>query len=371
MRIKVNRSFGRQKWLPSPFVAAKLLYICENSKKMLQIQSDFSLQALNSFRLDIKSRYYVKISDHHELEDLIHEEVFKTSKRLILGGGSNLLFLGDFDGLVIHPVLDHIEVVEESEEEVKVRVGCGVDWDTWVEYAVSQDWGGPENLSRIPGNVGAAPVQNIGAYGVEVKDFLESVEGFNFTTGTLEVLDNNSCKFGYRDSIFKHDLKDNFLVTSVQFRLQKPPHRLTTHYGTIEKEMQTKGSSGIRGVREAVIKIRESKLPDPDITGNAGSFFKNPVVEKDLARKLIEKYPEIPAFPAEQSRMKLSAAWLIDMAGLKGFRQGNVATHHKQPLVLINCGGATGKEIWEFAEGIRARIQDQFGIVLEPEVILL
>ena len=334
----------------------------------MQIKTNYSLTALNTFQITVKADYFVEIKDEEDLESFAENSLLGKNKRLILGGGSNILFVSDFRGIVIHPTILGIEKIDEDESSVLVRVGSGVVWDDFVKYAIENNWGGIENLSIIPGNVGASPVQNIGAYGVEVRDIIEKVEGFQLNKFEFLDYSNTACRFGYRTSIFKQDLKNNFLVTRVTYRLSKPPHKLKTHYGMVEDNLRKHKERSISTIRQVVTEIRNSKLPDTKRIGNAGSFFKNPVVNDDLAARLKERYPDIPAYPAESEGTKLSAAWLIDKAKCKGIRRGNSGTFEKQPLVIVNLGNATGKDIIGLANYIQEAVESKFGVQLEPEV---
>lgn len=337
----------------------------------MHIKTNYSLRTLNTFGVETKADYYVDIHSDEDLEKLSVHELLTNNSILILGGGSNILFTGDFRGLVIHPKFMGIEQIDEDERSVIVRAGSGVIWDDFVRHAVNYGWGGVENLSIIPGNVGASPIQNIGAYGVEVKEVIEKVEGFHLSKRIFSDYSGSDCQFGYRTSIFKHELKNDFLITHVTFRLLKPPHVLSTGYGAVEEKLRTYHERSISAVREVITEIRNAKLPDPDKIGNAGSFFKNPVIQNDMASDLKKRFPDIPLYPAENSNSKLSAAWLIDKVRCKGIRKGNAGTHDKQPLVLINLGNATGNEIIQLAEYIRKKVEKKFGVRLESEVNII
>lgn len=349
----------------------KLLYICENLNEMPNIKNNFSLKELNSFGIQAQANYFVEIKTEEEIPELVQGKVFEENKKLILGGGSNILFTKNFDGLIIHTTIQGIELRDETENHVWVHGGCGVDWDNFVAYTVNNNWGGLENLSLIPGYVGAAPIQNIGAYGVEAGEIISDVEGFDFQSKSFQKYSRETCKFSYRNSIFKNELRHSFLVSGVTFKLSKANHSLNTRYGTIEKELENHAVKNIQTIRQSVIAIRESKLPDPDKIGNAGSFFKNPIVSLKQAKELTVLYPNIPVFAAGEKFAKLSAAWLIDKAGCKGITIGKAGTHEKQPLVIINRGGASGQEILDMAKHVRQKVNDVFGVELEPEVNII
>jgi UDP-N-acetylmuramate dehydrogenase len=346
----------------------KLLYIYDNIINMNQIQSDFPLQQYNTFGIIANTAFYTEIDLVAQIPELIETEIFIKMPHLILGGGSNILFTQNFPGLTIRSRIAGFELIDEDKEYVYLRVGSGMIWDEFVAVAIENNWGGIENLSGIPGTIGASPIQNIGAYGAEAKDVVIKVEGFDFEQKTFETLDNASCNFGYRTSFFKEKLKNRFLVCYVTFRLKKAPHLLITNYGAIGKELEKYTEKNISTIRKAVCAIRNSKLPDPAVIGNAGSFFKNPTVEKDQAEELKNNYPTIPTYPVAEGSLKLSAAWLIDQAGCKGIQQGKAASHKDQPLVLVNLGGATGNNILELAQFIEKRVHDVFGVKLEKEV---
>jgi UDP-N-acetylmuramate dehydrogenase len=334
---------------------------------MTEIKTGFSLESLNTFGIRATAEYYTEVGSPEEIEELINTNIFRNSRHLIMGGGSNLLFTRDFPGLVIHPDFKGIEIVEETPDKIVIRAGAGMVWDEFVRYSVERNYGGAENLSGIPGSVGASPIQNIGAYGAEAREIIDCVEGFDFQERSWKTFDRKDCVFSYRNSIFKTEYKNSFLVSHVTFRLIKNPHELKTHYGNIEEELKNRDRS-VSSLREVILRIRSSKLPDVKEFGNAGSFFKNPVIESSLAKQLREAYPDLPVYPEVENRVKLSAAWLIDRAGLKGYPMGKVAVHKNQPLVLINLGGATGREIMELSGFVQETVQEKFGIKLEPEV---
>ncbi|WP_372773300.1 UDP-N-acetylmuramate dehydrogenase [Mangrovibacterium sp.] len=338
---------------------------------MIRFEENFSLKAFNTFGVDAKARYFFEFT---ELEDL---PVFLASfpdwekvPLLVMGGGSNLLFTADFEGLVLHANIPGICQVKEDRNYVWVEVGAGEIWDRFVAWCVSQRFVGLENLSLIPGNVGSAPVQNIGAYGVEVCDLVDTVKGFDLKTFTDYEIPGAECRFGYRDSIFKHELKNRFIVTSVVFRLDKfAEYKLD--YGDLKAEVERRGGENLNNIREAVIAIRESKLPDPERLGNAGSFFKNPVVANVVAEQLKSQFPAMPLYPAGEGKSKLAAGWLIDQCGWKGFRDGDAGVHEKQALVIVNHGKASGAELYALALKIQESVRKQFNVQLEPEVNIL
>ena len=335
---------------------------------MIRFSEDHSLKLHNTFGIEAKASYYFSFTEPQDLEVFLNDnKSWKQEKILILGEGSNLLFLDDFDGLVIHPMVPGITTVYEDRQYECLEVGAGEVWDEFVQYAVGYKLGGIENLSLIPGMVGAAPVQNIGAYGQEVCNVIEKVKGFNLETGEPEEYSAEQCKFAYRNSIFKNEFKNKFVITSVIFRLEKFSE-FNLKYGHLEEAVKEKGEVNLRNIRAAVCDIRNAKLPDVKELGNAGSFFKNPVVEANVAEALFEKNEGMPMYDAAEGKKKLAAGWLIDQCGWKGKRQGNVAVHHDQALVIVNCGGASGKEIYNFSEEIRTSVAERFGVALEREV---
>lgn len=338
---------------------------------MLDFKNNYCLKKYNTFGIIAQSAYFLEINSSEEIPELLQSEQFRHHSRLIIGGGSNLLFTKDFDGLVIYPTFDQIEIVSETSREIIIKVGSGVTWDEFVEYAVNNQWGGSENLSFIPGKVGAAAVQNIGAYGVEAKDIIENVEGFNLLNGKACTFLTADCHFGYRSSVFKTSFKNDFLITHLTFRLQKSPHYLNLQYGALEEKVSQSGSHNISTVRKIVGQIRHSKLPDVKKVGNAGSFFKNPVVPESVANQLKQKFKTIPEYAGKEGSTKLSAAWLIDQAGCKGVKKGRAGSYPEQPLVLINLGNAKGKEILHLAGYIQKKVFEKFSIQLQPEVVII
>jgi UDP-N-acetylmuramate dehydrogenase len=338
----------------------------------MQIRPNFSLRHLNTFGLDSNARFFVEISSITELTEILTDQVWKHTSKFILGGGSNVLFTGDIDALVIHPAITGIEKLREDDMHVWLKVGGGEVWHHFVMYCVDRNYGGVENLSLIPGTVGAAPMQNIGAYGVEIKDVILSVEAVSLETGEVRIFSKEECQFGYRESIFKRELKDQYIITGATFILDKKPV-LNIGYGDIQKTLQEMNVADvtIKTVSEAVMHIRRSKLPDPSVIGNAGSFFKNPEIALHLYADLQNKFPGIPGYPVGDERIKVPAGWLIEKAGWKGYRQGAIGVHEKQALVLVNYGGGNGNDIKALSETIQDSVEEQFGIRLNAEVNFL
>lgn len=330
----------------------------------------FSLKPYNTFGLDVKADYFVQIRSLGDFKSIIANRAFSKFPKLILGGGSNVLFANDFKGMVIQNAISGLKVVEENDDHVWVKVGAGVEWDKFVEYCVSKNWGGLENLSYIPGSVGASPIQNIGAYGVEVKGVIDLVELYNFDTNSLELYVNSECHFAYRSSVFKEKLKGNILITGITFKLTKRNHNLKLNYGNLNQEVNARGGESLKTIREAVIHIRKSKLPEPEDLGNAGSFFKNPVIAEEEFHALQEKYNEIPNYKTDDG-VKIPAGWLIEQSGWKGKREGNVGMHNSQALVLVNFGNATGNELVAHSNKVRQSVLEKFGIALTPEVNII
>jgi len=337
----------------------------------MQIQQNISLKPYNTFGIDVKAAFFAEILNEADLKTLFDHELTKSQKLLIIGGGSNVLFTQDYDGLVIKISIQGIDSKVDG-DKVKVRVGAGVVWNDFVNYCVKNHYAGVENLSLIPGTVGASPIQNIGAYGVELKDVFESCTAFEIETGEIKTFSFSDCHFGYRESIFKGELKGQYIITSVTFAL-KTEARVNTSYGAIETELQRRGieNPGIADVSAAVSHIRVSKLPDPSTIGNAGSFFKNPVIEKYEFADIVAKHPDVVHYPTADDKIKLAAGWLIEQCGWKGKIQGNTGTWKNQALVLVNHGNASGKEVYDFSALIIDSVKSTFGVTLEREVNIL
>lgn len=336
----------------------------------MQIEKNKSLKAYNTFGIDVKAKQFAEFHSQDELKEILNH--FHNEKNLlILGGGSNILFTKDFQGLVLKNSIGKIEIENETEEDVIVKAGGGVVWDDFVGYCVQHGFGGVENLSLIPGTVGAAPIQNIGAYGVELQDVFYSLEAFNIETTERKIFNRDECRFGYRNSVFKNELKNKYIIAVVRFHLSKI-HKLNYTYTSLknEIEMLDKNEITIEDIRNAVIKIRKSKLPDPNELGNAGSFFKNPELTKSEFEDVRDKHPEIPFYESGE-KIKVPAGWLIEKAGLKGIRKGETGTYPKQALVIVNYGKADGGEIKNLAMFIKETVYDKFKIELNPEVNII
>jgi UDP-N-acetylmuramate dehydrogenase len=331
------------------------------------IQKNIPLRPYNSFHLDVNAREFLLVTNTDQLQQVFEERGHDVS--LILGGGSNVLLTRDVEGLVLKIEIGGMDEVKEDESHVYVKVGAGESWHGFVQYAIQRNWGGLENLSLIPGNVGAAPIQNIGAYGVELKDVFYELEAYDRREKKIYGFGLNDCQFGYRDSLFKSGQKGRYIILNVTFVLNKNPV-LNTHYGAIREELKKMHitTPSIQDVSEAVIHIRRSKLPDPEVIGNAGSFFKNPVVDQELFLRLTKKYPDMPAYPHEDLSVKLAAGWLIEQCGWKGYRKGDAGVHKDQALVLVNYGNASGTEILNLSKKIQASVLKKFGVTLEREV---
>ena len=340
----------------------------------MDIQHNISLKPYNTFGVEAKAKAFAEIRDRKDMRMLFQSASIlpvpaDKSNFLILGGGSNVLFTGDYDGLVAKMAIKGIEITGQDEDHVWVQAGAGEDWDGFVEYCLEKGFGGLENLSGIPGSVGAAPIQNIGAYGTELKETFDSLTAYDLETGEEVNFSKAACRFGYRDSIFKHGLKGKVIILSVTFRLEKKPV-FNLSYRSLKEKLAgvPEDSLALRVVREAVIAIRSSKLPDPEELGNAGSFFKNPQVSEDRLKDFLDQYPEMPYFPVEGGEFKIAAGWLIEQCGWKGHREGDAGVHDMQALVLVNHGSATGKQILALAMKVRDSVNKKFGIQLEPEV---
>lgn len=337
----------------------------------MTIQQNISLKKYNSFGIDVTAKRFISIDSVYQLQQLlkVEKDIF------LISGGSNMLLTKDIEKLVVHIDIKGISIDKENNNDIHITVNAGENWHEFVLWCVSQNYGGLENLSLIPGNLGTCPIQNIGAYGIEVKDTITKVEAVEIASGKLVQFSNEECKFGYRNSIFKNEAKGKYILTSVSFQLTKTNHNLNTSYGAIETELASKGieKPTLKDISDAVIAIRKSKLPDPKEIGNSGSFFKNPVISKQLFLTLQKEYPKIPSYPVissgvEKSQVKVPAGWLIEQAGFKGKRFGDYGVHEKQALVLVNYGNASGEKIYQLAKKIQATILEKFGITLEIEV---
>lgn len=333
----------------------------------MKIFWDYSLLPHNTFGMDVKASVFIEYASVEELKEVLSLYV-KDNQWLHIGKGSNLLFTGDFSGIILHSAIKGYEVIHEDTNEVVVRVGAGEVWDDFVAMTVENEWYGAENLSLIPGEVGASAVQNIGAYGVEAKDLIVGVEAIEVSTGKESIFKNEECGYAYRESVFKSSLKYQYLVTHVSYRLKKTPcYHLD--YGNIRLELEKqKVRLTLANVRQAIISIREAKLPDPKLQGNAGSFFMNPVISREHFEALLVDYPLIPHYEVDAESIKISAAWMIDQCGWKGKRLGRAGVHDKQALVLVNLGGAVGAEVIALSEAIQKSVYEKFGINILPEV---
>ena len=346
----------------------------------MQIQKDISLKPYNTFGIDVKASRFINITSLDILTELVNNE----KDFFILGGGSNLLLTKDIDKLVVHINFKGIKVIEEFDNSVLVQVAAGEVWHEFVLWCIDHDFGGVENLSLIPGNVGTAPIQNIGAYGVEFKDTVVKVEALHIETGEVRIFKKDECHFGYRNSVFKNDLKGDYIITNVIFKLSKNKHTLNSSYGAIQAELAKNNISEptIKAISDAVIAIRQSKLPDPKKIGNSGSFFKNPVISKSEFEKLQEKFPNTPFYEVKSENSEISilkseilykvpAGWMVEQCGYKGKRYGDAGIHKNQALVLVNYGNATGKEILDLSKRIQKSVFEKFGIAIEAEVNII
>ncbi len=330
------------------------------------IEENISLKPYNTFGLDYKADRIIHLHDDSEIRS-VSKKIGEFGPCFILGGGSNLLFTGDFNGTLLHPAIGGLRILKNESDSVIISAGAGIKWDNLVAWTVENGFYGLENLSLIPGNTGAAPVQNIGAYGTEIRNIIERVETIRLEDGKQVFFNNDECGFAYRHSIFKGREKGKYLVTRVYFRLSLKGD-LNMDYGAVKDEVQKLGDPGLKNVRSAIINIRKSKLPDPELTGNAGSFFKNPVVPDHTAGELKKEFPEMPVYPDIKGHTKLSAGWLIQKCGLKGKKLGDAGIHEKQALVIVNYGKATGSDIYSLSELVRKSVSERFGLELEREV---
>ncbi|MEI9922086.1 MAG: UDP-N-acetylmuramate dehydrogenase [Bacteroidota bacterium] len=335
----------------------------------MRTEEDFNLKSYNTFGIAAKAKHFVDVTTIDEARS-----VFSSSKNiLILGGGSNVLFTKDFEGTVLHNSLKGIEVIDQNDHHVTVKVASGEVWHDFVLYAIDHNWGGIENLSLIPGTVGAAPMQNIGAYGVEARETIVSVEALDRSTGALRTFTRDECRFGYRESVFKHELREKFFISSVTLSLTNINHHLNISYGAITDTLKQMNvlQPTIRDVSNAVIAIRRSKLPDPKVIGNAGSFFKNPVIDSEQYNELKKRFPSIPGYSSDNQEVKVPAGWLIEQSSLKGFRDGDVGVHQHQALVLVNYNNGSGDEILTLSKKIQHTVKEKFGIQLHAEVNII
>ena len=327
-----------------------------------------SLKDHNTFGIHVSAEIFYHITTKYQLIDILTTS--KDQELFILGGGSNMLLTQDINIPVLYIGLKGIEVVSETDKDIILKVAAGENWHDFVLYCIGHNYGGLENMSLIPGNVGTAPIQNIGAYGVELKDCFDSCTAIHIKTQETSVFSKKACEFGYRNSIFKNELKGQYIITSVNFLLTKKNHKLRTSYGAIQEALDEKKieTPTIKHISEAVIGIRQSKLPDPKVLGNSGSFFKNPIVGLDVFNTFQDKFPEAPFYKISETAFKIPAGWLIEQAGFKGKRYGDAGVHKNQALVLVNYGNATGKEIWALAMTVKDAVYKKFGITIEPEV---
>ncbi|HRG18339.1 MAG TPA: UDP-N-acetylmuramate dehydrogenase [Flavobacterium lutivivi] len=334
----------------------------------MQIHQIFSLKNYNTFGIEAKAKQFVAVHTLDELKSVL--ENHKNDKKFILGGGSNMLLTQDIDALVIHIDLNGKKIIKENEDFVWVESNAGENWHEFVLWTIEQDFGGLENMSLIPGNVGTTPVQNIGAYGTEIKDTFVSCDAMNIETQEMKTFTKVECNFGYRESVFKHEAKDKFIITSVVFKLTKCNHKISVEYGDIKAELAKNNISNptIKDVSNAVIAIRQSKLPNPKELGNSGSFFKNPIISREEFLKVKEKFPDVKYFEISETEVKVPAGWLIEHAGLKGYRNGDAGVHKNQALVLVNYGNATGQDILNLSKYVQKTVFDKYGIAIEAEV---
>ena len=338
----------------------------------MNVLENYPLKKLNTFGINVKSKYLVEVNSTEEILEIIQSEKFKNFKKLVLGGGSNVLFTKDYNGLIILNKIKGKKVTYQDADSVKLLVGAGENWHELVMYTVEKGWGGIENLSLIPGNTGTAPMQNIGAYGVEIKDTFVELEALEISTGKIEKFNKEKCKFAYRESIFKNEKKNQYIILNITLELNKNP-KLSVNYGEIKNDLKNKNIHfpTIKDVSEAIISIRKRKLPNPKKIGNSGSFFKNPVVNFNKLKKLKEKYPNIVNYPINKNEFKIAAGWMIEKAGWKGKTINNYGVHKNQSLVLVNYGDAKGIEIYNLSKKIIVDIEEKFGISLVREVNII
>jgi UDP-N-acetylmuramate dehydrogenase len=338
----------------------------------MTIKENISLKPYNTFGIEVSAKYFASFQSVEELVELLNYKPLTIKSKLILGGGSNILFTKNYDGLVLKNEVRGIQLIKEDEHYVYIRVGAGESWHQFVLYCLQYNFAGVENLSLIPGNVGASPMQNIGAYGVEIKDVFYDLEALHLNDKKIHTFSLNDCEFGYRESVFKKKYKSQFVITNVTFRLHKQPVFNTT-YGAINQELENMSVKelSIQAISQAVINIRSAKLPDWTIIGNAGSFFKNPIIGKHKFHELKRMFPNIVAFPSGERFIKLAAGWLIEQCGWKGYREGDAGCYTKQALVLVNYGNAQGKAIYKLSEKIIQSVKKKFGVELEREVNII
>jgi len=334
---------------------------------MMTLKKNISILPYNTFAVDVQADYLVEYDSADELIAFLNSDIAKNNRLLPIGSGSNLLFLSDFKGVILHSAINVLDIVNENDEYIYLKVGSGVIWDDFAAYCVSKNWSGAENLSHIPGTVGASAVQNIGAYGVEAKDIIHEVETVEIATLEQRTFSTDECHYAYRDSIFKKEYSGKYIVTAVVFRLSKKPV-FQLNYQHLEAEVTKRGEINLQDIRQTIIDIRSEKLPDPAITGNAGSFFMNPVVSTEHFLSIQKDYPQMPYYTISETETKIPAAWLIDQCGWKGKQIENVGVHQHQALVLINLGSASGKEVADVAKNIQTSVKNKFDIDLQPEV---
>jgi len=340
---------------------------------MIKIEENVGLKSYNTFGIDATARYFCKITREDQFKSLLQTDLYKNEKVLILGGGSNILFTKNFEGLVVKTDIKGIHLVDETDEIVNIKAMSGENWHELVVHCVNHQWGGIQNLSLIPGSVGAAPIQNIGAYGVEIKEVVKEVSGIDRIHGEEKTFQNNECAFGYRESIFKHQLKENIFISSVTLSLTKKNHIINTSYGAIKdtlKEMNIIEPS-LKSISDAVIHIRKSKLPDPVQVGNAGSFFKNPTISLLHYQSLQKIHSTIPGYHSVNQEVKVPAGWLIEQCGWKGKRLNDIGVHAQQALVIVNYGNGNGEEVFQLAMKIVSSVKEKFNIILTPEVNII
>lgn len=337
----------------------------------MEIQNNFSLKNYNTFGIEAKAKQFVAIHSNEELKTVLEQH--PTDKKFILGGGSNMLLTKDIDALVIHVAIRGRKIIEENDDFAWVESQAGENWHEFVLWTINQNFGGLENMSLIPGNVGTTPVQNIGAYGTEIKDTFVSCQAMNIATQEMRTFTKDECHFGYRESVFKNEIKNQYIITSVVFKLSKHNHKINTSYGDITAELEKNHikTPSLIDVSNAVIAIRKSKLPDPKELGNSGSFFKNPILLKTDFEKIHLKFPEMKYYEISSTEVKVPAGWLIEQAGFKGKRFGDAGIHKNQALVLVNYGNATGQEILNVSRDIQQTVFEIFGIHIEAEVNII